>query len=82
MTSYLSVNQVAERLGVSRWVVRGWISNGELRAIDMSVNRPSKRPRLMVAQADLDAFLERRATSPPMRVRQRPHSNGIPNYIS
>jgi hypothetical protein len=58
----LTLKQVAERCGVSEYVVREWIKSGELRAINHSVSSTSKKPRLKVRSDDLDAFNAVRST--------------------
>lgn len=61
MRSY-SLPEVGEYLIVSLRTVEAYIAGGELRAVNVSRNRQSRKPRLRVLQADLDAFLAGRAT--------------------
>ncbi len=71
-TKYLSPPEVASILEVTHHKVIAWINSGELEAYDFSENRAS-RPRWRISQANIDAFLERRASSPtpPVTRRQR-----------
>lgn len=75
MKSY-SFADIAKSLIVSLRTVETWHESGELRAINASRNRQSRKPRLRVLQDDLDAFLVGRATNqssgrPPARPRQK-----------
>lgn len=54
----LTIDQVAERLGVSRRHVYRLLDAGELRAVDISVG---SRGRQRIAALEVDAFLARRA---------------------
>lgn len=47
---YQTVKEVADRLRVSEATVRGWIKDGELRAIEVGKG-------WRIADSDLDAFL-------------------------
>jgi excisionase family DNA binding protein len=57
---YYTLEEVAERLKVSRRTVNRWIEDGELTAIKFSPGRGHVR----VAETDLKDFLERRRTGP------------------
>ncbi len=52
---YLSVRDVAQRLGVSEELVRDWCNSGELS--HHRLGRKGKRGRIKIALADLDAYL-------------------------
>jgi len=55
----LSVEQVAQRLGgVSRWTVYSWMSQKRLRKTKVG-------SRVMVAEADLEAFIAQCNPEPP-----------------
>jgi excisionase family DNA binding protein len=54
---YQTVKEVADRLKVSEATVRGWIRDGELRAIEIGKG-------WRIADSDLDAFLRSHATCP------------------
>ena len=60
-------------LGVSLRTVQSWISDGELRAVSVSRSRSSRKPRLRILDADLQAFLSNRAvgSDPPAQRRRR-----------
>ncbi len=62
MRSY-SLPELAEECAVSPRTIEAWIASGELRAINVSRNRSSRKPRLRVLQSDLDAFFAGRATN-------------------
>ncbi|MEX5728653.1 excisionase family DNA binding protein [Rhodovulum iodosum] len=52
---YQTVKEVADRLKVSEATVRGWIKNGELRAIEIGKG-------WRIADSDLETFLSDHAT--------------------
>lgn len=52
----LTTEQVADRLGLSVWTVRKWLEQGKLRGSLLS-----RRGGWRVREADLNAYLERRA---------------------
>ncbi|MBU2487044.1 MAG: helix-turn-helix domain-containing protein [Alphaproteobacteria bacterium] len=52
---YQTVKDVADRLKVSEATVRGWIKDGELRAIEIGKG-------WRIADIDLDSFLSKHAT--------------------
>ena len=55
---YLTVKQVAERLGISEALVYVWIEGGDLPCYRLGGK--GKRGTIRVAEADLTAFLEAR----------------------
>lgn len=55
----LTLDQVAERMGISRDGVERLITAGELAAVD--VHAAGKRPRLRIREDTLAAFYETRA---------------------
>jgi excisionase family DNA binding protein len=61
MRSY-TLAELAEQYTVSLRTVETWVASGELRAVNVSRDRTSRKPRLRVLQCDLDAFLAGRAT--------------------
>jgi excisionase family DNA binding protein len=76
-----TLDEVADSLGVSARTVQQWISDGELRAVNVSRSRSSRKPRLRIRQEDLDAFIAGRAVgSDPPRPR-RPPRRDIPRYV-
>lgn len=58
-----SLADIADSLGVSVRTVETWIADKSLRAVNVSRNAKSKKPRLRVLQHDLDAFLAARSTN-------------------
>lgn len=57
--------------------VRGWITSGQLPAINAARNPNGKKPRWRVSAEDLAAFLEKRSnrptsTEPPKQPRRAP----------
>ena len=77
----MSLDEVAEALAVSTRTVEEWVSIGELRAVNVSRNRHSRKPRRRVREADLEEFLAGREVnaSGPARRKQRPKK--IPQYV-
>ncbi|SNT76206.1 helix-turn-helix domain-containing protein [Paracoccus seriniphilus] len=59
---YHTVKEVAELLKVSEMMVRRWIKDGELRAIDIGKG-------WRIGSEDLDIFLARHATQPADQTR-------------
>ncbi len=69
-----TLETVAEQLGVSTDTLKAWIRSGELLAVNVSCDPKSRKPRLRIRQADLDAFLAGRAVAsdqPQPRTRRR-----------
>jgi excisionase family DNA binding protein len=56
-----TVCEIARRMRVSEEKVRGWITSGRLKAVNTSDGR---KPRFVVAPADLERFLEGLAAVP------------------
>lgn len=70
----LTLQDVGRRLAVSAETVRQFIHTGQMRAIDVSVDRASKRPNLRVRREDLETFEFRRTIDkepPPPQPRRR-----------
>ena len=72
MTSH-TLAEVASLLCVHIRTVETWIALHELRAVNVSRDRQSRKARLRVMQSDLDTFLGARATdaSPTKQSRRR-----------
>ena len=60
-TRFLTIDQVAERLGVDRRHVYRLIRAGELTPIDVSM--PGVRSRLRIADDELGRFISRRTVA-------------------
>ena len=60
----LTVAEVAERYSVSCETVSGWIRAGELRAVNVSRSRTSRKPRWRVSPAAIEAFEASRSAAP------------------
>ncbi len=58
MYETLTTRHVAERLHVQPKTVRKWIKTGELKASNLG---GKKRPRYVIREASVEAFLEARA---------------------
>jgi transposase len=56
----LTVQQIADRLNVSKDTVRRWIRRGDLKAADLSANSASEKPRWRVLETDLVKFISER----------------------
>ena len=74
---WLTIQQVAGWLGVSRDTVERWVNTGQLRAIDVSAKPGRGRPSWRVSADNLEAFLKARANRQqalpvPTRRRRRP----------
>lgn len=66
---YQTVKEVGDRLEVSEAMVRGWIKDGALRAIDIGKG-------WRIADRDLEAFLMRHET----RARDADRVSGSPSH--
>ena len=78
---FLTPPQVAEYLGVSHIKILRFIISGELPAIDLASNRGG-RPRWHVSREDLDDFLKRRASTPPLPPirKRRKRNDGVISF--
>lgn len=71
----------AARLGISLDKIHRFIHSGELRAVDLS-GRRGGRPRYVIMQVDLDAFIASRAVVPATPCARRPRrSDDMPEYV-
>jgi excisionase family DNA binding protein len=68
-----SVNDVADRLGVSERTVLAWIAEKSLRAINVSRKAGAKRPTWRITERALADFEAARTTLPaaPPTIRRR-----------
>jgi hypothetical protein len=72
-----STQDIMRRFNVSQGTVLGWIRSGELKAVNASANRGSRRPLWRVPAAALEAFEASRANLPaPEPARRRPEKPG------
>jgi excisionase family DNA binding protein len=82
---WLTIQEVALRLHVSRDTVERWINAGSVQAVDVSgrSKRESRRPLWRIDAASLEAFLEGRANCPPMPMPRthRIRSSGVIEFI-
>ncbi len=77
-----TLEAISKHLGVSLRTVQEWISAGELRAINVSRNRSSRKPRLRVLDSDLEAFLAGRAVGAEQpRTRRRRRATSTRQYV-
>jgi excisionase family DNA binding protein len=80
--AYCSIPEVAGLLGVSKRTVEAFIAAGELRAICVSRNRNSRKPRLRIAAEELERFTRSRSTAPPPAPSRRARrAVEIPQYV-
>lgn len=77
---YLKPPEIAKLLRVGGDAVLRWIHSGELRASDTTMGR-GQRPRWRIHRADLEAFLTRRAATPPPKRAQRPRRQAADGVI-
>jgi excisionase family DNA binding protein len=82
---WLTIQEVALRLHVSRDTVERWINAGDLRAVNVGSRQSKKscRSSWRVSSQSMEAFLEVRANrpfKPPPRIR-RVRSPGIIEFI-
>jgi excisionase family DNA binding protein len=76
-----TISEVAARYGVSIPTVRSWIASGELRALVVSRNPRSKKPRVRVTAEALRAFEATRSPSlAPAARRRRRENEGVTQY--
>ncbi len=69
--SWLTIQEVAEILNISRDTVERWINTGTLKAVDMSAKKTSRRT-WRVSASTLEGFLETRANVMPIPKRATP----------
>ncbi len=73
--------EYAKRLGVSPDKVISWIRSGQLRAMDGSTV-PGGRPRYLIDEADIQAFEQSRAVTPPnKRIRRRQAHRTVKDFV-
>jgi len=78
---YRTPPQVGKILGVTADKILAWIANGELKAFNVAT-KDSKRPRWRVSPAELEAFLARRASTPPEpSTRRRARRETLPRFV-
>jgi excisionase family DNA binding protein len=70
MKLYLSPAEIAECLGIDVGKVTAWCKSGELRTRNVA-RSVGRKARWRILQSDLDAFLDRRANSPPVKPARR-----------
>jgi len=76
-----TVADVAKLYAVGTATVIQWIRSNELRAVNVSRSRLSKKPRWRITQSALDAFeAARGASAPPERKQRRRPSGGASYY--
>lgn len=79
-----SVDEVAQRYAVSKGTVITWVRNGELKAVNISRSRNSKKPRYRITQAAIDAFEAARMPTPPAprTSRRRSQSSDVVEFYT
>ena len=82
---WLTIQEVAARLQVSRDTVERWINSGSMHAVDVSsqLKKRSCRPLWRISAESLETFLERRANCPPIPMPRthRISSSGVIEFI-
>jgi excisionase family DNA binding protein len=82
---WLTIQEVALRLHVSRDTVERWINTGEIRAVDVSGRRGKSpcRSSWRISAESLETSLEGRANHPPMPTPKthRIRSSGVIEFI-
>lgn len=76
-----TVEEIAEKLSVDARTVRNWITNGELRAVNVSRNRESRKPRLRVMDDDVTSFLTLRSVKPVEKVSRCRRNKPIRQWV-
>jgi len=80
---WLTIQEVAARLHVSRDTVERWINTGSMHAVDMSsrLKKKSCRPLWRISAENLEAFLGARANKTSLTTPTRPPRRRNPNLI-
>ena len=81
MTRKLTAAEVAEHFGVTLKTVTGWITAGELLAVDASRRRGSKKPRWRIDPENIQAFERGRTTTPPATPPERRKRQSVEGVI-
>jgi excisionase family DNA binding protein len=83
IAAYLTVSKIATNLGIRRGKVLGWISRGELVAVNIA-DKTGGRPRWRIAREAFDSFMAGRscrAPEPQPRRRSRLTQKADPDYV-
>ena len=80
---WLTIQEVALRLHVSRDTVERWINSGSMHAVDVSgrLKKKSRRPLWRVSAESLEAFINGRANRAPINPPPVPSRRRNPNLI-
>jgi len=80
---WLTIQEVAARLHVSRDTVERWINSGSMHAVDMSsrLKKKSCRPLWRIGAESLEAFINARANRASTATPTRPLRRRSPNLI-
>jgi hypothetical protein len=70
--------ELAARWGVAPEKILFWIRAGELRAIDASLLRGSKKPRFLIDESDIEAFEAARQVAAPLPTPRRRKKKTLP----
>lgn len=76
MSSTLSVRDLCKRYSVSEHTVLGWITSGELRAINVGRKSGAKKPRWRITEQALAAFEQVRTPTPALQRGRRKQRQG------
>ena len=69
---WLTIQEVAEILSISRDTVERWINTDSLKAVDVSARKSSRRT-WRISSVSLKEFLETRTNGAPIPKRAMPH---------
>lgn len=73
--------EIATELRVKPATVRGWITSGQLRAVNLA-SAGCRRPRFRIDPADLAIFLNRRSAGPTAKTpRRRKKDESVTQYF-
>jgi len=80
---WLSIQQIADWLTVSRDTVERWVNTGQLRAVDVSARPGRGRPSWRVNRESLDSFLATRANreQPTGKTSRRRKRSNVIEFI-
>jgi excisionase family DNA binding protein len=80
MSKTFLIGDVSKQLVVSDKTVRGWITAGELRAINVARKRGAKKARWRITQEALDAFLAARTPGPAAPKTRRKTASDVVSF--
>jgi excisionase family DNA binding protein len=80
-STYLTVDDICKRFGgISERTVLGWISSGELKAVNVGRKPGKKKPRWRISQEALDEFERGRSAMPKPQSAPRRRAEVVDMY--